>query len=382
VLGNGADPQYSTTYDAEGNLLQVGGGVHNLINGARQRVNVSGREVYDDAGHVLGEYEINTNYPNPVIGLVETIWLGDLPVATIMADESWDANGDPTGLQYIISYVHADHLNTPRRITQPSNNALMWRWDSDPFGIGYPNEHPSGGSLYEGYFLRFPGQEYDGATGYYYNGYRYYDPASGRYAQSDPIGLRGGVNTYAYVGGNPLSNIDPLGMCDDNPASDASGLLASEKNLVNWITSNPGQALAAAATMVTLPVGGEGGLAVEAVEGAAAGGARFIANTAGDVLDAEAPLYRVFGGEATGSGQYWSTVDPATVADYRTTAGLFPGNSGRFVAEGQLTDTSEVTFGVAAPGPGGVGGGLSEVKVPNAGKQICFRCVSGANPPF
>jgi hypothetical protein len=119
-----------------------------------------------------------------------------------------------------------------------------------------------------------------------------------------------------------------------------------------------------------------------ATEGVAAGGARFIVNSAGDALDTEAPLYRVFGDQSPATGQFWSTVDPAAVADYRTAAGLFPGNSGQFVAEGVLTDSSGVTFGTAAPGPGGVGGGLPEVIVPNAGGQICFLCVSGANPPF
>jgi RHS repeat-associated protein len=113
-----------------------------------------------------------------------------------------------------IQYVHADHLNTPRVITSTSTGAnnVLWRWDSDPFGQGFPNEDVDGNGVKFTYNLRFPGQYFDAETNNFYNYFRDYDPSLGRYAQSDPIGLAGGVNTYQYVSNNPIQWTDPFGL--------------------------------------------------------------------------------------------------------------------------------------------------------------------------
>jgi RHS repeat-associated protein len=108
-------------------------------------------------------------------------------------------------LKYV--YIYADHLNTPRVIARSGDHAIIWRWDSwDAYGTTPPNQNAY---LFN---LHFPGQVFDKETGLFQNHHRDYDPATGRYLQSDPIGLAGGINTYGYVGGNPISDVDPYGL--------------------------------------------------------------------------------------------------------------------------------------------------------------------------
>ncbi len=193
TLGTAASSMYY--YDAFGRMImREGGGLPRIL------------FYYDEEDHLIGEY-------NSTGALVqETVWLGDIPVAALR----------PNGSGVDIFYVHTDHLNTPLMITRPSDNKLRWRWDRGPFGRGQTYNNPESLGAFN-YNLRFPGQYYlDEVWGLYYNMARVYDPDTGRYQQSDPIGLAGGINTYAYVENNPLRYTDPNGLM--KLPSDPSGL--------------------------------------------------------------------------------------------------------------------------------------------------------------
>jgi RHS repeat-associated protein len=175
----------SYRYNAVGQRIQKSGGPAGTV-----------LFVYDEKGHLLGEYTGTGAL------IQETVWLNDLPVATIQP---------ASGGGIAIYYIHADHLGAPHMITRPSDNAIVWRWDADPFGSFAPNQNPSGLGTFS-YNPRFPGQYADVESGLFYNYSRDYDPQTGRYIESDPTGLAAGANSYAYANGNPLSLVDPLGL--------------------------------------------------------------------------------------------------------------------------------------------------------------------------
>jgi RHS repeat-associated protein len=216
-------------YNQAGQLATVMAG-NNLI--ARYTYDAFGRRLarvgavtattlyqYDQSTHLLEETD---GQGNP---LADYIYLGALPIATI----------SPSTAQ--VYFLHADRLSTPQSATDNNQN-VVWTANYGPFG-----EMSAVPSLIV-QNLRLPGQEFDIETGLYHNGFRDYAPGWGRYLQSDPIGLTGGLNTYAYARGNPARWIDPLGLCTVTASGDNAVIQIAPDDTVTvqgWASLTPAQ---------------------------------------------------------------------------------------------------------------------------------------------
>ncbi|GAB3390632.1 RHS repeat-associated core domain-containing protein [Lysobacter fragariae] len=198
----GAVVQASYAYNGLGERVCVATGV-----GACPSVGVVGNAftqfVYDEGGHLLGEYAASGAL------LAEHVWLGNTPVAVLKSPATSGQFGGISVGGAVAYLVQPDHLDTPRNIVNGAGQSV-WRWDSGPYGDGPAEENASGLGEFS-YRLRFPGQQYDAVTRTHYNYLRDYDPSLGRYVQSDPLGLDGDLATYNYVGSEPLWYIDPNG---------------------------------------------------------------------------------------------------------------------------------------------------------------------------
>ncbi len=174
----------------------------------RKKLGAGTHFVYDEASNLIGEYGDGGAQS---AGQSEHIWL---PTATGPVLIGVKTRGH-------IYSVHADHLGTPRLIADGPNKPI-WQWPYSAFGDNAPvvlagdtgNEDNAERNAPIGfaYNVRFSGQYFDRESGLHYNGQRYYQPTTGRYVNADPIGLGGGWNRFAYVGGNPLMFTDPLGL--------------------------------------------------------------------------------------------------------------------------------------------------------------------------
>lgn len=103
-------------------------------------------------------------------------------------------------------YIVNDYMGRPRMVTDQQQHVVWQDQGKALFGESKV--------IHQGYKLnmRYVGQYADAETGLYYNGYRYYDPATGRYTTPDPLGLAGGENLYGYVNQQPNQYFDPQGL--------------------------------------------------------------------------------------------------------------------------------------------------------------------------
>lgn len=209
-------------YDDAGNLTSVGGGnetfeydernrlsvfqgsaasAEYLYNGRGERVykNLtsafgSTQFLYDQDGHLIAEFH---GQSGPMRGYV---WMDDMLVA-VFEDESY-------------FLVESDHLSTPRAVIGGRGDQVLWSWPllGRAFGQDAADEDVDQNLVPFSFNPRFPGQYFDAESGLHHNYFRDYEAATGRYAESDPIGLMGGQSTYTYVSSRPLSATDPFGL--------------------------------------------------------------------------------------------------------------------------------------------------------------------------
>lgn len=142
-----------------------------------------------------------------------------------------------------IFYIHGDHLGTPQAITDQSQN-LVWRANYKPFGDAQVDVADIASNL------RFPGQYYDSESGLHQNFFRDYDSYTGRYIQSDPIGLSGGSNTYAYAYLNSITNSDPSGLEVRVNSRDVIGTAGFGAHTATTVTTSNGDTFTYASYLI------------------------------------------------------------------------------------------------------------------------------------
>ncbi|QWT19808.1 hypothetical protein KPL74_18935 [Bacillus sp. NP157] len=193
-------------YDSAGRLSSIDDGpnvrVKYVYNGTGERVarfesDETRLSVYDRNGRWLADYD------NGGKSIVQIVWMDEFPVGMSTDGE--------------LFAVEPDHIGSPRIVVDTKRDAAVWAWplEGEAFGSDGSDTDPDGDGVPTNLDMRFPGQRYDALSGLHYNYYRDYDPGTGRYIQSDPTGLSGGVSTYAYVGSDPLSLSDIYGLRAD-----------------------------------------------------------------------------------------------------------------------------------------------------------------------
>lgn len=226
-------------YDAAGNPVRIGarryvygidGRPQQVFNGDKLVVSYAynargermAKTLHKDSGNETTYFLYNGNRVDAEIdenGKLKSqyIYLGQLPLAKLEYTpqqingpnegggwKAWFGFGPKREATRIYA-IHSDHLGVPRLATD-GQQRVVWRAQYSAFG---------GATILASNItlnLRFPGQYFDAETGTHYNYFRDYDPQTGRYLTADPLGLAGGVNSYGYVGGDPLRYVDPWGL--------------------------------------------------------------------------------------------------------------------------------------------------------------------------
>lgn len=280
------------------------------------------RFFYDENSQLLAEYGATSR---------DIVWLDNLPIATV----------DLVGGVATFGYIHADALGTPR-VVSDAKGVTVWTlaFQGNPFGEMLPV------SL-TGYMLnlRFPGQYFDLESGLNYNINRDYESVAGRYVQSDPIGLRGGISTYSYVHSSPLIKFDGLGLDDSQCMYNraACGWLPSVQKDVN-ISAGVGQAGAVANAVETT----EFGFAVDTSPNMC-----FYATVCGTVGTAAGAGGAVGGTVSVGAGALSDGQSDTAQFGFDTGDGVVGGASLQYDPSSQQISVARGFFGVG----GGVWGG-------------------------
>jgi RHS repeat-associated protein len=344
-----ADGLRTLVHDARGRLAQVtaaGGTTSFTINALGERITKSGPLTpggtnvfhYDPTGKLITTSVAGQD------NWTDILYLGNTPVAMLTGAAATPA----------ISILQADHLDTVVSIMSAAA-VQVWRWDRDPYGAFVPNEDPDGDGNLVRFDLRFPGQYLDRETGLHYNYFRDYDPAIGRYVQSDPIGLAGGVNTYSYVNANPLSYADPTGefaqIIVGGVIGGLSGLVGALKDPCAS-TGSIAQAVAMGTALgglsAAVPVGGS--IAAAAARNALAG---FGGNSAGQLVTGGVSNYNF--GQAVAQGAVGGVS-----GGYGNSLGLATGLG--MVRNGATASSAiSTSLGVGSTGAIGMGVGLNMI---------------------
>ncbi len=330
-----------------------------------------------------------------------------------------------------IFYYHIDHLGSSSIITDSDGmgDEVVQNVYYYPYGEIKENISPLTENVDVRY--KYTGKEWDGESGLYYYGARYYDPKLTRFISADTIipDLINpqSLNRYSYVANNPINLIDPTGnyyeetengyqeyvgpSIEANMERDAflselyyaSGEDIDFSGLIfipitfdyvfqssHWLRSIvPGQ-IQSDHGWTAFHNGryGESALHFTAMLGEQVltvltwGSSSSYSAASKRTVSEGIKVYRVWGGKSGPWGESWTTVNPNNINNFRSASGLPDVNQGRFVSEGMLKSKRGITARSSLKIKLDQKGGLPELVIKTPKNKVKLQRVSGANPEF